>query len=131
MHSGCAERKAMTRLLLFVAVFCFVTGVSVFCGADEQTQQCGAVATSVQKENETKAEAPLISEEKAIAIAKEYAAEEKGENAEQHKEIDARYDEVEKTWDVSFKMDPMPPGGFFDVIIDGQTGEVIDFQLGE
>lgn len=72
----------------------------------------------------------FISKKKAIAIAKKYAVL-KGVNVAHYKEPTATLNETENTWDVSFRMDPMPPGGFFDIIIDGTTGEVMEFWPGE
>lgn len=71
-----------------------------------------------------------MNKEKAIAIAKAYALK-KGEDLADYKEPTATYDEAAKTWDVSFVMDPMPPGGSFDVIVHGETGEVLEFFPGE
>ena len=78
------------------------------------------------------AEQPLtnLTQEQVIEIAKEYAVKE-GQNLSHYQKISAVYDKDERTWDVSFMMDPLPPGGWFDVIVDDKTGKVLNFWPGE
>jgi hypothetical protein len=71
-----------------------------------------------------------LTQEQVIEIAKEYAVKE-GQDLSHYQKISAVYDKEEGAWDVSFKMDPLPPGGWFDVFIDDRTGEILDFLVGE
>jgi len=76
-------------------------------------------------------EAPVISEAQAIEAAKTYAVTKGKIDLARYKAPTAKLNPIDGTWDVSFVMDPMPPGGFFDVIVNGQTGEVEHYFPGE
>lgn len=77
-----------------------------------------------------KGRAAKLSEEKAIKAARKYA-QDHGKNIVLYKKIHAKFNPEEGRWDISFMMDPTPPGGFFDIVVDDKTGLVVNFFPGE
>ena len=71
-----------------------------------------------------------VSKVKAIEIAKQYAMD-KGQDLKSYQEPTATFNKANNTWEVSFKMEPMPPGGEFEIVVNSQTGEVLHYFLGE
>lgn len=77
-------------------------------------------------------EAPVISEAQAIEAAKAYAVTKEKIDLGRYQAPTAKLNPIDGTWDISFVVkDPTPPGGYFDVIISGQTGEVEHYFPGE
>jgi len=74
--------------------------------------------------------ASKLDQKQAIEYAKQYATEE-GIRLADYKKIVATFEPKTKTWDVSFMMDPMPPGGYFDVLIEDDSGKFIALHRGE
>lgn len=72
-----------------------------------------------------------INKEMAIEIAKEYAAAGLGRDLKIYQEPTSIFNKENNTWDVSFKMETVPPGGWFDIIIDVKTGSVLQYSPGE
>jgi hypothetical protein len=77
-----------------------------------------------------KARESVLTQAEVIKIAQEYAVQ-KGINLKNYPNIKAIFDEDKKSWRVSFKMAPTPPGGYFDIIIDDSSGKVTKYWPGE
>ena len=72
----------------------------------------------------------FLDKQRAIKLATLYARKAQ-KDLQQHNKVYALYDKQNKQWIVSFQMDPMPPGGFFRVIVDARTGTVLQLVPGK
>lgn len=70
-----------------------------------------------------------MSKDEVISIAQGHASSE-GINLNDYVKLSAKFSITERTWRVLFEMDPMPRGGWFDVIVDDETGNVLEMQRG-
>lgn len=74
--------------------------------------------------------APSLDKETAIRLARQHASQH-GMRVADYTRIEASFEAPTRNWDIFFTMEPRRPGGNFDVIIDDQSGKILNFFVGE
>lgn len=102
---------------------------TVLVSAAAMCQESSFAAADIDARSEA-AVLPRLDQKAAIELATRYAQGQSIRLAE-YKKINAKFEPSTGKWDISFAMDPMPPGGFFNIFVDDKTAEIVGFIKGE